>query len=80
MAPDSLEGLDPEMQTWAPCSREASATQNPMPEVPPRIRTRAEWSLDVYLVVESDILVEVDVEVNGSALVRTEGFRQAIDS
>lgn len=61
---------------------EASATQNPMPEVPPRTTTRAEWSLDVYLAVESDIVVEVDVEVNSSVLIRTEVkwvFRPTID-
>ena len=38
------------MQTWAPCSMAASATQNPIPDVPPKMSTWASWSFEVYFV------------------------------
>ena len=37
------------MQTWAPCSMAASATQNPIPDVPPKMSTCASWSFGLYL-------------------------------
>lgn len=37
------------MTRFAPCSKAASATQNPSPDVPPKIRTRCPASLLVYL-------------------------------
>ena len=43
-----LEGLELEMTTEALFSRRASATQKPMPEVPPTMRTLAPESLEVY--------------------------------
>ena len=46
---ESFGGLEPDMWTWAPCSRAASATQKPMPDVPPMTSTRALCNLFVYL-------------------------------
>ena len=48
--------LEEDIVTIAPCSKDASATQKPMPEDPPITSTRRFRSLEVYL-VESDILV-----------------------
>ena len=56
MALSSLACLEPEMQTSAPCSMAASATQKPMPDVPPKMSTRVPWSFEVYLV--GDIMLK----------------------
>ena len=48
--------LEEDIVTIAPCSKDASATQKPMPEDPPITSTRRFRSLEVYL-VESDIFV-----------------------
>lgn len=42
-----------EMMTEAPNSREASATQYPMPELPPMTRTRAPASLLLYFLLSA---------------------------
>ncbi len=60
MALSMREGCELERMTVAPCSRQASATQWPMPEVPPMMRMRLEWSLVVYFWAsgaEDDIVV-----------------------
>lgn len=41
-------GWEEEMVTWQPDSRQASATQKPMPLLPPMMRTREPESLEVY--------------------------------
>jgi len=42
--------------TQAPCSREASATQKPMPDVPPKIRMLRLASLEVYFWALADMV------------------------
>lgn len=43
-------GLEEEMMTEAaPFSSRASAMPKPIPEVPPMMRIRLSWSLEVYL-------------------------------
>lgn len=51
-------GREEEITTLAPKARQASATEKPMPELPPMMRTRWPASLEVYL-VESDIFAVV---------------------
>lgn len=58
------------MVTMAPCSRAPSATANPMPDEPPRIRMFEFTSLDVYLVDEEAILV---------VLVRVLGRKEGVE-
>jgi len=42
--------------TQAPCSREASATQKPMPDVPPKIRILRLASLELYFWALADMV------------------------
>ena len=42
--------------TQAPCSKEASATQKPMPDVPPKTRMLRLASLEVYFWALADMV------------------------
>ena len=59
MAWSSLDCRELDMTTDAPLSRAASATQNPMPEVPPKTKTLLLVSLEAYL----DVVVMVEERV-----------------
>ena len=55
-----LAWVELETITLASCSRAASATQKPIPEVPPMTRIRLSRSLERYLEFEEeDIVMEI---------------------
>lgn len=58
-------GLELDRKTRAPCSTEASATANPIPEVPPRMRMFFSDSLLRYFegMVELDQMLRGDTDV-----------------
>ena len=71
MALSMREAEEEDMTTMAPCSRAASATQKPMPEDPPVMRTLDPASLDVYLV--ESVMMALGSDPNVSWLFALEG-------
>lgn len=74
MAFSTRAGFELERITVAPCSSAASATANPMPDVPPKMRTRWPASLCKYLNCKGDIVPTEPMNLSNESSVLTNQF------